>query len=113
MALLGEMTPLNGDAFLPGARNREDSTILPGTELIDSVAYCAQQAWLLNDTILNNILFASDFDESRYEQVIKACALTRDFEILEHGDRTEIGEKGITLSGGHKTESITCQGTLQ
>lgn len=94
MALLGEMTPLKGDAFLPGARNRSDSDILPGTELTDSVAYCAQSAWLLNDSIRNNILFASAFDEERYDAVIKACALTRDLEILEHGDATEIGEKG-------------------
>ncbi|KAJ8606602.1 hypothetical protein MRB53_040831 [Persea americana] len=102
MALLGEMTVVKGHAYLPGARNREDSQILPGSELIDSVAFCAQSAWLLNDTIRNNILFSNEYDSSRYEQVIKACALTRDFEILEHGDGTEIGEKGITLSGGQK-----------
>ena len=102
MALLGEMTVVKGDAFLPGARNKEDSLILPGTELVDCVAYCAQSAWLLNDTIRNNILFASEYDKTRYDQVIKACALTRDFEILDHGDGTEIGEKGITLSGGQK-----------
>lgn len=94
MALLGEMTPIKGDAFLPGARNREDSRVLPGSELTDSVAYCAQSAWLLNDTIRNNILFASEFDQDRYDTVVKACALTRDLEILDHGDSTEIGEKG-------------------
>jgi ABC-type cobalamin/Fe3+-siderophores transport system ATPase subunit len=99
MALLGEMTPLKGDAYLPGARNKEDSEILPGSELIDSVAYCAQSAWLLNDTIRNNILFSEKYDEKRYNAVVKACALSRDLDILEHGDETEIGEKGITLSG--------------
>ncbi|ORY79996.1 hypothetical protein BCR37DRAFT_381441 [Protomyces lactucae-debilis] len=102
MALLGEMTPLKGDAFLPGPRNREDATILPGSELTDSVAYCAQQAWLLNDTIRSNILFASEYDAVRYERVIKACALSRDLDILDHGDQTLIGEKGIALSGGQK-----------
>ncbi|CCG81763.1 ATP-dependent bile acid permease [Taphrina deformans PYCC 5710] len=102
MALLGEMTPIKGDAYLPGARNKEDSEILPGSELIDAVAYCAQTAWLLNDTIRNNILFSEKYDEKRYTAVVKACALTRDLDILEHGDETEIGEKGITLSGGQK-----------
>lgn len=94
MALLGEMTPIEGDAFLPGARNREDSKFLPGMEMTDSVAYCAQSAWLLNDTIRNNILFSCDYNEKRYDAVIRACALTRDLEILDHGDLTEIGEKG-------------------
>lgn len=106
MALLGEMTLIAGSAHLPGARNKEDSDVLPGTELSDSVAYCAQSAWLLNDTIRNNILFAASYDRARYDAVIKACALTRDLEILDHGDATEIGEKGITLSGGCITEMV-------
>lgn len=100
MALLGEMDLKSGKVFLPSSF-RDD--VVPGADgLCDTVAYCAQQAWLLNDTVRNNILFASDFDEKRYRAVIDACALTRDLEILEHGDETLVGEKGITLSGGQK-----------
>ncbi|BFZ53859.1 Transporter of the ATP-binding cassette (ABC) [Savitreella phatthalungensis] len=102
LALLGEMTLVKGSAFLPGARNREDSDVWPGSELIDCVAYCAQTAWLLNDTIKNNILFSTDYEESRYRAVLTACALDRDLQIMENGDETQIGEKGITLSGGQK-----------
>ena len=34
--------------------------------------------------------------------MIKLCELKKDLEILPAGDKTEIGEKGINLSGGQK-----------
>ncbi|KAL9027013.1 MAG: hypothetical protein Q9196_004406 [Gyalolechia fulgens] len=102
MALLGEMTKLHGSVFLPGGLSQEDLLKDPQTGLTDSVAYCAQQAWLVNDTIKQNILFASPVDESRYKAVVAACALERDLKILDAGDQTLVGEKGITLSGGQK-----------
>ena len=42
------------------------------------------------------------YEEKRYKKTIKICELTRDLEILPAGDETEIGEKGINLSGGQK-----------
>lgn len=102
MALLGEMTLLDGEIFLPGGNSREDLKPNSETGLSETVAYCAQQAWLVNDTIKQNILFASDLDENRYKDVISACSLERDLEILHAGDETLVGEKGIALSGGQK-----------
>lgn len=102
LALLGEMELLSGAVFLPGTIPRDDLVIDPRTGLTESVAYCSQAAWLLNDTIRNNITFASPFNQERYDKVIEACALTKDFQILSAGDQTEIGEKGIALSGGQK-----------
>jgi ABC-type multidrug transport system fused ATPase/permease subunit len=102
LALLGEMTLLQGDVYLPGNRSREDLDSDPDTGLFDSVAYCAQTAWLVNDTIKENIVFASPWDQKRYKQVIAACSLERDLEILDAGDQTLVGEKGVTLSGGQK-----------
>jgi ABC-type multidrug transport system fused ATPase/permease subunit len=102
MALLGEMTMIKGKVFLPGGYSREDVRPNPETGLTESVAYCAQQAWLVNANIKENILFAASFDKKRYKDVIIACALERDLEILDAGDDTLVGEKGITLSGGQK-----------
>ncbi|CAN6616690.1 ATP-dependent bile acid permease [Trichomonascus vanleenenianus] len=102
MGLLGEMDLEEGKIFLPGAEAREDVKIDPSTGFTETVAYCAQQAWLLNDTLRNNILFASEYNEEWYNQVLEACSLKRDLEILEAGDQTEVGEKGIALSGGQK-----------
>lgn len=102
MALLGEMTLIEGSVFLPGGQSREELREDPETRLTESIAYCAQQAWLVNDTIKQNILFAAPLDDSRYKAVISACALERDLEILDSGDSTLVGDKGITLSGGQK-----------
>ncbi|XP_055333700.1 LOW QUALITY PROTEIN: multidrug resistance-associated protein 1-like [Paramacrobiotus metropolitanus] len=67
-----------------------------------SVAYVTQQAWNQNMTMRDNILFGRPFDEEKYERVLECCALKPDLEILTSGDQTEIGEKGINLSGGQK-----------
>lgn len=67
-----------------------------------SVAYVPQQAWILNATLRDNVLFGQPYDRARYNTVIKACALEPDLAMLPAGDRTEIGEKGINLSGGQK-----------
>ncbi|GEQ70295.1 hypothetical protein JCM33374_g3971 [Metschnikowia sp. JCM 33374] len=102
LALLGEMELNAGKVFLPGIIPRDELVVDPRTGLTESVAYCSQGAWLLNDTIKNNIIFASQFNQDRYDKVVEACGLSRDFQILSAGDQTEIGEKGIALSGGQK-----------
>lgn len=102
MALLGEMSLIEGSVYLPGGKCREDLKPDPETGLTESVAYCAQQAWLVNGTIKENIVFASPWDAKRYKNVIVACSLQRDLEILDSGDQTMVGEKGVTLSGGQK-----------
>ncbi|RAL67474.1 hypothetical protein DID88_008229 [Monilinia fructigena] len=102
MALLGEMALVKGKVFLPGAFSREDARLDPETGLTETVAYCAQQPWLVNANIKENILFAAPMDEKGYKDVIVACALERDLEILDDGDETLVGEKGISLSGGQK-----------
>ncbi|ORY72055.1 ABC transporter type 1, transmembrane domain-containing protein [Pseudomassariella vexata] len=102
MALLGEMTMVKGKVYLPGSRSREDVRVDPETGLAETCAYVAQGAWLINGDIRENILFAAPYDEKRYRDVIVACALERDLDILDDGDETVVGEKGITLSGGQK-----------
>jgi ABC-type multidrug transport system fused ATPase/permease subunit len=102
MGLLGEMTRLDGKVYCPGGRSREDIRVDASTGYANSVAYVAQTAWLINANIKENILFSREYDEQRYHDVIVACALERDLDILDHGDETLVGEKGISLSGGQK-----------
>ena len=66
------------------------------------IGYIPQKAFLLNDTIRNNILFGKSFDLNRYVKILKACQLKYDLEVLPAGEYTEIGERGINLSGGQK-----------
>lgn len=67
-----------------------------------TTAYVAQTSWIQNATIQENILFGSPMNVEKYKDVIKVCSLEKDLEIMEHGDQTEIGERGINLSGGQK-----------
>lgn len=67
-----------------------------------SISYSAQDPWLFNGTVRNNIIFVDDFDQQRYNTVVKVCALQEDFQQFPQGDGTIIGEKGISLSGGQK-----------
>lgn len=57
------------------------------------MAYVSQESWIQNATVRDNILFGSDFEADRYQQVIHGCALKEDLKILIAGDKTEIGEK--------------------
>ncbi|XP_048194448.1 ATP-binding cassette sub-family C member 2 [Perognathus longimembris pacificus] len=84
-AMLGEMEHIHGHITIKG-----------------TMAYVPQQSWIQNGTIKDNILFGSEFKEERYKQILEACALLPDLEILPGGDKAEIGEKGINLSGGQK-----------
>jgi len=63
------------------------------TVMQGSVAYVAQQAWIQNATVRDNILFGKAFDEQRYNRILDACALRPDLQILPAVDATEIGEK--------------------
>lgn len=73
-----------------------------GIELNDSISYVQQSPWIQNMTIRENILFGNEYEEKFYNHIIKICQLERDLSILKHGDKTEIGERGINLSGGQK-----------
>ncbi|KAL2734392.1 ATP-binding cassette sub-family C member 5-like isoform X1 [Vespula squamosa] len=67
-----------------------------------SCAYVSQQAWIVNSTLKENILFGEQFDAKRYYQALTVCSLKDDLNMLPGGDETEIGERGINLSGGQK-----------
>lgn len=73
-----------------------------GSITINGSLLSAGASWIQNSTIRENILFGSNYDKEKYEAVIYACSLQSDLDILPGGDLTEVGEKGITLSGGQK-----------
>ncbi|OQS04163.1 ATP-binding Cassette (ABC) Superfamily [Thraustotheca clavata] len=66
------------------------------------VAYFSQQPWIQNMTIRENILFGRPYDRKKYTRVLEACALVKDLALFPAGDRTEIGQKGVNISGGQK-----------
>ena len=69
----------------------------------ETIGYCGQTPWLQSMSIRENILFSSLQDDTRYKQVLEACALTPDLASFKNGDLSNIGENGIGLSGGQKS----------
>uniref|UniRef100_A0A673BTL2 ATP-binding cassette sub-family C member 5 n=1 Tax=Sphaeramia orbicularis TaxID=375764 RepID=A0A673BTL2_9TELE len=84
-ALLGQMTLLEGRVAAGGG-----------------FAYVSQQAWILNHSLKENILFGNEYDREKYCTVLEACCLLPDLAELPFGDMTEIGERGANLSGGQR-----------
>ncbi|KAG1715020.1 Multidrug resistance-associated protein 4 [Nymphon striatum] len=81
----------------------EEMVIKSGSmKLRGKVAYACQQSWIFSDTIKNNILFGSKYEEKRYQEVIDACCLSKDINNMLNGDGTIVGERGIRLSGGQR-----------
>lgn len=76
---------------------RTDKIYINGT-----LCYVPQIPWIQNNTLKNNILFYKDYNKDLYNKTLELCELTSDIDSLIGGDQTEIGEKGINLSGGQK-----------
>lgn len=70
-------------------------TLDDGTVTINgSLSYASQEAWLFEGTVRDNILFVDEYDEQRYNDVVRVCALERDFKLMPLKDLTIVGERG-------------------
>lgn len=105
-AILGEVKLLSGEVRVPLAPPvsviesqdiNESNWVLPSL-----TAFVSQTPWVESGTLKDNILFGMPFREVRYRKVLQACALAKDIELLADGDTTEVGPKGVTLSGGQR-----------
>ncbi|KAI9689553.1 MAG: hypothetical protein M1822_010204 [Bathelium mastoideum] len=83
--MLGDLWKYKGEVVVRGA-----------------ISYVAQSPWVMNASVRENIVFGHRWDPHFYEKTIKACALVEDFSSLPDGDETQVGERGISLSGGQK-----------
>lgn len=70
--------------------------------LDSDIAYCSQQAWIMDGNIRENILMGKPYDEKIFNQCIYACCLDQDLQKLPKGDKTQVGERGSNLSGGQR-----------
>ncbi|OQR86838.1 canalicular multispecific organic anion transporter [Achlya hypogyna] len=92
-AILGEIHQVGGTRHVSG-----------------NISYVNQEAWIQHATLKNNILFDSAYDDDYYNAVLAACQLKPDLAMLPEGDATEIGERGINLSGGQKARVSLARG---
>jgi len=66
------------------------------------IAYASQESWSFNSSILQNIMFGKPYDQKKFNEVIAVCAMKRDLKIFPYAERTLVGERGVSLSGGQK-----------
>ncbi|CAH2099918.1 unnamed protein product [Euphydryas editha] len=83
--LLNELRSTNGQILLSGP-----------------LSYACQEPWLFVATVRQNILFGLPYNHRKYKEVVRVCALQKDFQQFPHGDQTLVGERGASLSGGQR-----------
>ncbi|KAJ6789510.1 hypothetical protein PWT90_07170 [Aphanocladium album] len=67
-----------------------------------TIAYCSQESWIQNGSILVAVIGPLPFVEARYRAVIRACSLDLDISQLPQADQTQTGTGGCNLSGGQR-----------
>ncbi|KAK7828275.1 abc transporter c family member 10 [Quercus suber] len=100
VAVCGEVG--SGKSALLAAILGEVPKIQGTIKVYGKISYVSQTAWIQSGTIQDNILFGSAMDSERYKETLERCSLVKDLELLPFGDLTEIGERGVNLSGGQK-----------
>ncbi|KAI8806039.1 P-loop containing nucleoside triphosphate hydrolase protein [Cladochytrium replicatum] len=109
-AILGEMLRESGQI---GVRR----TVFDASDDLDTkprksrISYTSQTAWIAQGTIRDNILFGQPYEDEWFWEVVRACALDRDFERFPERENTMIGERGITLSGGQRARLALARAT--
>lgn len=98
-SILGECDLLSGTMTVPEPASGppDENWIVDG-----AMAYVAQVPWVENASVRDNILFGLPYSAVRYRQVLFACALEKDLDMFDDGDRMEIGAGGVNLSGGQR-----------
>jgi ATP-binding cassette, subfamily C (CFTR/MRP), member 1 len=92
----------SGKSTLLSALNKFITLKSGEIKLSGTSSFCAQQAWILNTSVRDNILFGKEFSQTLYDDTLKKAQLEDDLDLLPAGDMTMIGERGVTLSGGQK-----------
>ena len=77
-------------------------SIVFSTNQRPKMAYLPQEAYIINSTMLENIVFGEDASSDEINQAILMSCMEKDLLNFKGGLKTEIGEKGVNLSGGQK-----------
>lgn len=97
--IIGLITPTNGCIMV------DDNDLNPENIINwrNQIGYVAQDPFLFNDTIRNNLLAAnSNADEQDIKKVLQMAAAEKIISKLKDGLETVVGDRGVKLSGGEK-----------
>ena len=68
----------------------------------DAVTYVSQEAPIFDGTLRENLVFDKKVSDRKILEVLKLVCLDKFYLKLENGLETELGEKGIRMSGGER-----------
>ncbi|KAK4880755.1 hypothetical protein RN001_008901 [Aquatica leii] len=102
-SLVGVIGPVgSGKTSLLHAILKELPLLVGTLEINGTLSYASQEPWLFPGNVRQNILFGQSWEKTRYKTVVKKCSLERDFSLFPYADRTIVGERGVSLSGGQR-----------
>ena len=103
-AIIGEADKLAGPIEVPQRCATDKRFATKDNWIVEGlIALVPQSPWIEPTTIRQNILFGLPMNRDRYQETLSACALLRDLNSLTDGDLTDIGPKGVNLSGGQRS----------
>ena len=71
----------------------EINCVQGSVNVLGRVSFACQEAWVFSGTVRENILFGANYEEKKYNEVIRVCSLTRDLQLFPDGDQTVIGRR--------------------
>ena len=97
--LMRVFEPSEGQLFVGGREIHQ----IPLLQLRDTMGYVPQDNFLFSDTISENIRFGDrSKSQQEIEQAAKAACVHDNIVDFAEGYETMVGERGVSLSGGHK-----------
>ena len=91
-------------------KNQEGKILVDGKDLskinlnsfYDHVSYVSQEVPVFDGTLRENLVFDKKVTDEEIVKVLNLVCLDKFYERLENGLDTELGEKGIRMSGGER-----------
>ena len=71
-------------------------------ELYNHITYISQESPIFSGTLRENIVFDKKATDEEIQKVLKLVSLEKFYRHLENGLDTELGERGIKISGGER-----------
>ena len=96
--LIGLIKPDDGKVLVDGV----DLVKVSLNSYYDHVSYVSQEVPIFDGTLRENLVFDKNVSDEEIIEVLKLVSLEQFYLKLQNGLDTELGEKGIKLSGGEK-----------